>query len=215
MQQKQINYYSDLGTVEYNKAMEIQKKLVSMRKENKIKNTILFLDHPDVYTIGRKSSIENYKNVNPVRTDRGGDVTYHGPGQLVAYFIFDVRIDGKVEVGKFLRNVEAGYLNFLNKKGYNALLGPEPGIWIRKNDKEFKVASLGMAIDNYISYHGMALNISQNVLKGFQLINPCGMNSNVIYYIDIDRAKAINGLIEEFTGIFGDFQNIDKENFLA
>ncbi|MEM0139993.1 MAG: lipoyl(octanoyl) transferase LipB [Ferroplasma sp.] len=214
MQQTEVNYYTDLGTVEYTEAMELQHRLVLLRKDGKIPNIILFLDHPDVYTIGRKSDAANYKNVNVIRADRGGDVTFHGRGQLVSYFIFDIRIDGKPEVGILLKRIESAYLNFLKLYGYEAELDKEPGIWIRHNGTKLKIASLGMAVDNYISYHGMAMNISSEAVKGFQLINPCGMNSNVISFVDIPRDSAITGLIDQFKEIYGNFKKIELKDIL-
>lgn len=97
----------------------------------------------------------------------------------------------------------------LEKNGYNALLDKEPGIWIMNNNEKKKVASIGLAIDNYISYHGVALNIDKNVLKGFNFINPCGMNSNVMSYVDIPREKAINDLLEALEKHFGNFEMVD------
>ncbi len=206
------NYYIDLGTVDYNKCLELQYKLVDLRKEHKIKNTVLFLEHNDVYTIGRKADINNYKNVNVVKTDRGGDVTFHGKGQLVTYFIFDVNINGKREIRKFLEKIENSYIDMLKKNNYDAFVGDEPGIFININNEKRKVASIGLAIKDNISYHGVALNISKEILKGFNLINPCGMNNNVMYYADIKREKAINDLLVSMENYFGTFEkiNIDK-----
>lgn len=215
MQQKGVtNYWTELGKVSYSDALDIQYNLVARRKENKIPDTILFLDHYNVYTIGRKSDPENYRNVNVIKTDRGGDVTYHGEGQLITYFIFDVRINGKKEVRKLLENIEESYIAMLKTYGYNAMLYGEPGIWIDKGGVKNKVASLGMAVDDYVSYHGMALNISASVLNGFRLINPCGMNSSVISYVDIPREDAIKGLLKEFSRHFGEFSYIDKEKLI-
>jgi lipoate-protein ligase B len=216
MQQKErTNYWTDLGKIDYRKALDIQYSLVSMRKENKIPDTILFLDHYNVYTIGRKSDPENFKNVDVIKTDRGGDVTYHGDGQLVTYFIFDVRINGNKEVRKFLEKIEESYIDMLKSYGYRAMLYGEPGIWIDAGEIKKKVASLGMAVDNYVSYHGMALNISPLALKGFRLINPCGMNNDVISYVNIPREEAKKGLLKEFSKHFGEFNYIDKKKLIT
>ncbi len=208
------NYYIDLGTVDYNKCLELQYKLVDLRKENKIKNTVLFLEHNDVYTIGRKADVNNYKNVNVVKTDRGGDVTFHGKGQLVTYFIFDVNINGKREIRKFLEKIENSYIDMLKKNNYDAFVGDEPGIFININNEKRKVASIGLAIKDNISYHGVALNISKEILKGFNLINPCGMNNNVMYYADIKRGKAINDLLASMENYFGTFEKIDIDKVI-
>ena len=215
MQRREMtNYWTDLGKIGYSDALNLQYKLVKARKDNQIPDTVLFLEHYNVYTIGRKSDPSNYSNVDVIKTDRGGDVTYHGEGQLVTYFIFDVRINGKKEVRKLLENIEESYIDMLKSYGYRAMLYGEPGIWIDDRGEKRKVASLGMAVDDYVSYHGMALNISPSVLKGFSLINPCGMNNNVISYVDIPREKAIKSLINEFSSHFGGFIEVENKNIL-
>jgi lipoyl(octanoyl) transferase len=208
------DYWTDLGKIGYNDALDLQYRLVRARKENQIPDTVLFLEHYNVYTVGRKSEPSNYSNVDVIKTDRGGDVTYHGEGQLVAYFIFDVRINGKKEIRKLLENIEESYIDMLKSYGYRAMLYGEPGIWIDDNGRKMKVASLGMAVDDYVSYHGMALNISPSVLKGFSLINPCGMNSSVISYVDIPREKAIHSLIYEFSKHFGSFTEVESRDII-
>jgi lipoyl(octanoyl) transferase len=205
------NLWADLGKIDYKEALDLQYKLVKAHKESSIPNIVLFLNHYNVYTIGRKSDPDNYKSVRVIKTDRGGDVTYHGDGQLVTYFIFDVRINGKKEVKKFLESIEESYIDVLKSFGYKAMLYGEPGIWIDQGGIKNKVASLGMAVDDYISYHGMALNISESALKGFKLINPCGMNNDVISYVNISRDEAKSSLIREFSKHFGPFAGIEKE----
>ncbi|WP_337860589.1 lipoyl(octanoyl) transferase LipB [Ferroplasma sp.] len=214
LQKGKTNYWTDLGKIDYMEALDLQYKLVYERKENKIPDTVLFLEHYNVYTTGRKSVPDNYKNVNVIQTDRGGDVTYHGDGQLIAYFIFDVRINGKKEVKKFLEKIEKSYIDMLKSCGYKAMIYGEPGIWIDHGGIKTKVASLGMAIDDYVSYHGMALNISDAVLDGFRLINPCGMNSNVISYVNISREEARSKLLKEFSKNFGPFEEVNKEKLV-
>ncbi len=206
------NYYTDLGIIDYGKCLDLQHKLVDLRKESRIKNTVLFLEHNDVYTIGRKADINNYKNVNVIKTDRGGDVTFHGKGQLVTYFIFDVTINGKLEIRKFLEKIENSYIDMLKINNYDAFIGDEPGIFININNEKKKVASIGLAIKGSISYHGVALNIGKEVLNGFNLINPCGMNNSIMYYADINREKAVNDLLASMEKYFGSFEkiNIDK-----
>ena len=200
--------------MDYNKCLELQYRLVDLRKEKKIKNTVLFLEHNDVYTVGRKADVNNYKNVNVIKTDRGGDVTFHGKGQLVTYFIFDVNINGKREIRKFLEKIENSYIDMLKKNNYDAFIGDEPGIFININNEKRKVASIGLAIKDNISYHGVALNISKEILKGFNLINPCGMNNSIMYYADIKREKAINDLLASMDNYFGTFEKIDIDKVI-
>ncbi len=208
------NYYIDLKKMDYNRCLKLQYDLVNLREENKIPDTIVFVEHNNVYTIGRKADPENYKNINVIKTDRGGDVTYHGEGQLVAYFIFDVNIDGKREIRKFLEKIENSYIGMLNNNGYEAMLDEEPGIWINTANGKKKVASVGLAIKDHISYHGVAMNINERSLYGFRMINPCGMNSNIMSYIKMERENAIDQLLKSFAGYFGEFEKIELNDIL-
>lgn len=203
----------DLGKMEYRKCLELQLSLVSLRREGRIPDTILLLEHdPPVYTIGRKTDPLNFKGVDVVQTDRGGDVTYHSPGQLIVYMIFDLRRDGKVDVRRFVKKVEDVIIMLLERKGHKAAVGDEPGIWIETGKK---VASLGMAIDNGISYHGAAINISERPLKGFSLVNPCGLDPSVMGYVDYDRDEAARNIVELFSDKFGKFERADRDDFLS
>ncbi len=215
MMTSKTNFYIDLKKMDYMKCLDIQYKLVSMRKNNLIGNTIIFVEHEPVYTIGRKADEKNYAGVKVIKTDRGGDITYHGPGQLVSYFIFDVRINGKKEVKIFLNNIENAYINVLKNLGYNAKTMDEPGIWADINGTFKKVASIGMAIDDYVSYHGVALNISKDVLNGFLSINPCGLPPAVMGYIDVPREKAMHYIISEIEKFYGKFNEISYESLIS
>jgi lipoyl(octanoyl) transferase len=207
------NLAVDLGRIEYRKCLDLQLSLVSLRREGKIPDTMLMLEHdPPVYTIGRKSDPLNFQGVDVVRTDRGGDVTYHSPGQLVIYLIFDLRSEGRVDVRAFVKSVENIIIEMIEKKGHRATVGEEPGIWIETGKK---VASLGMAIDNGISYHGVALNISEEPLKGFSLVNPCGLDPNVMGFVDFDRKEAMENAVRIFSERFGKFEPIDCGQFLT
>ncbi len=193
--------------MEYGECLLLQKKIVRLRKNGSIGNTVLFVEHEPVYTIGRKADISNYTNVSPVRTERGGDVTYHGPGQIVAYFIFDTRVSGKRDVGALLRNVEDSVIMACSSQGHKTVIGDEPGFWTAGK----KVGSLGMAMDDYVSFHGIALNYSELPIEGFLKINPCGLDSSVMSFIPLDREKFKADLIANLSGAYGDFIEIQPE----
>ncbi|MEM0132751.1 MULTISPECIES: lipoyl(octanoyl) transferase LipB [Acidiplasma] len=207
-----INYYIDLKRMDYEKCLRLQYHLVELRKNDKIPNTALFVEHNSIYTIGRKADPKNYENVNVYKTDRGGDVTYHGPGQIVNYFIFDVNIDGRREIRRFLENIENAYIKMLGSFGYSAMLDEEPGIWIETEKGKKKVASIGLAVKDNISYHGIALNIGQEAVNGFNLINPCGLDNSVMSYVDIPRDKAIEAIVSSLADYFGEFQKINIDD---
>ncbi|EQD39067.1 lipoate-protein ligase B [mine drainage metagenome] len=195
----------DLGTIEYNKCLALQRMLVARRKSGIIPDTLMFLDHsPGVYTIGRKADPANFPKLDPIRTERGGDITYHGDGQLVAYPIFDIRSSGKLDVRNFVHRIEAVAINAIKDLGKTAYVGEEPGIWV----DEKKVASIGMAIDGYVSYHGIAFNHSPVVLDGFRKIRPCGLDPSSMGYLDVSRTDLLQALEGAFTNEFGPFTEI-------
>lgn len=198
----------DLGKTEYNSCLALQRMLVAKRKSGIIPDILLFLNHsPSVYTIGRKADPANFPGLDPVRTERGGDITYHGDGQLIAYPIFDIRSSGKLDVRNFVHRIEAVAINTIRRLGKTAYVGEEPGIWV----DEKKVASIGMAIDGYVSYHGIAFNHSPAVLAGFRKIRPCGLDPSSMGYLDVSRAELLLALQGAFSSEFGPFTMIPPE----
>ncbi|MEM0156163.1 MAG: lipoyl(octanoyl) transferase LipB [Thermoplasmataceae archaeon] len=205
------NLHTDLGRIGYQECLELQLKLLKLRKGGKIGDIMLFLEHdPPVFTTGRKSNPINFGKVNVVATDRGGDVTYHSPGQLVVYLIFNIESDGKRDVRKFVHAVESAIMESIARFGYDPYVGDEPGIWIKQGNK--KVASIGMAIDGFVSYHGFSLNFTDEPLEGFRQVNPCGLDPGVMGYVPVDRNSLIGELLKNFGSRFGNFIAIDKND---
>jgi lipoate-protein ligase B len=166
--------YKDLGQIGYLAALELQQKLVEMKQREASPDILLLVEHPHVYTIGRGGNSSNILSVQDVplyRTSRGGDVTYHGPGQMVVYPIVDLRSKLRRAVHQYLRNLELAILGTLKDFG---LLGvrrpPYTGIWI--GDK--KIAAIGVAVSRSIAFHGLALNVNPD-LSYFKRIIPCGL----------------------------------------
>ena len=126
-----------------------------------------------------------------------------------------MNIDGKREIRKFLEKIENSYIDMLKNNGYQAMLDEEPGIWIKTVNGKRKVASVGLAVKDHISYHGVAMNISEQSIYGFRMINPCGMNSEVMSYINMEREKAIDQLLKHFTTYFGKFERIELSDILS
>ena len=205
------NLRADLGTVDYALSLDLQRKLVRLRKEERIGNTILFLEHNPVYTIGRKHDPGNYPHINPVVTERGGDITYHGPGQIVSYMIFDTRVNGKRDVGKLLHDVENAVIGAAAICGFRLHVGSEPGFWF--GDK--KVGSLGMAMDDYVSFHGISLNYDPRVLDGFKRIRPCGLPPEVMDYIPVEPELFRENMTEMLSRIYGKFRQVDYDYILS
>jgi lipoate-protein ligase B len=178
----------DLGTKDYKEVLDIQYQLIEKRLKGEIPDTLIFVEHPHVLTLGRKSNINNIFDTSlPVyHVERGGDVTYHGPGQIVGYPIFD--INKEKDINKFLRNLEEVIIESLKDYG---LIGKRiekyTGVWI--NDK--KIASIGIAFKNWISYHGFALNVATD-LNYFYRINPCGLESAIMTSMENLLSQKIN-----------------------
>ncbi len=208
------NLAADLGRVPYQLGLDLQHRLVLSVKAGQLRGVLLFLEHEPVYTIGRKADPGNYPGINPVRTERGGDVTYHGPGQLVIYPVLKIDTGTGVDVRRYVNTVEKIVIDAINGFGYSAAVGDEPGIWVSSAMGSSKVASIGMAIDHGISYHGVAINISSEVLHGFDQIKPCGLPPSVMGFVDVDRGSLIKALLDGFSERFGSFQWKSREEIL-
>lgn len=205
-----IRLAADLGRIEYERCLALQKNLVSQRKGELIPDILLFLEHdPPVYTIGRKADPANFPGLEPVRTERGGDITFHGPGQLVIYPIMDMRVDGRRDVRNFVKKLEQGVIDALSDLGFEGSVGDEPGIWVDGK----KVASVGLALEDYISFHGISINYSSEILPGFSRIRPCGIDPSLLGFIDVERRKLIETIILSFSRIFGKITEIDSRLF--
>jgi len=173
-------YLLDLGFTDYTEAYMIQKTLQRMRIAGVIRDTLILVEHPPVLTIGRNGGRENIlaaeemlerQGISICEVERGGDITYHGPGQLVGYPIVDLNMRGR-DLHLFVRCLEEVVISTLGcyditanrKDGY-------PGIWVGSR----KIAALGVAVKKWVTMHGFSLNIACS-LDHFQLIVPCGIS---------------------------------------
>ncbi|MCX8117154.1 MAG: lipoyl(octanoyl) transferase LipB [Desulfobacterota bacterium] len=172
-------YVVDLGLMAYGEAWDLQHRLWSMRVEGRLPDLLLLLEHPHVITLGRRGDLAHLL-VSPevlealgipvFHTDRGGDVTYHGPGQLVAYPIFGLRHYG-YRLHPYVSQLEEVVLAVLRDFGIDGKRDPSHrGVWVGGE----KIASVGVAIKRWVSLHGLALNYETD-LKYFNLIHPCGL----------------------------------------
>jgi len=165
---------TDLGVVDYGTAIDLQAAMVAARLEDRIGDTLLLMEHPHVFTLGRGADerfiVANPAGVPTYRVSRGGQVTYHGPGQLIGYPI--LKLDGRArDVTRYLRNLEDAMIDALREFGLDAdRRAGLTGIWIGAR----KIASIGVGIRRWVTYHGFALNVSTD-LSFFDAIVPCGI----------------------------------------
>jgi len=213
---KQLIQYKNLGLMPYKKAWELQEELLQQNihiktqnrealNNNKITNTtqhhLLFCEHPPVYTLGKSGKQEHIlindierekKNIQFFKTNRGGDITFHGPEQLVAYPIFDLeKFD--TDIGHYLRNLEEVVIQTLaqfNIKGERSK--GETGVWIDagQKTKARKICAIGIRCSRWITMHGLALNVNTD-LQYFDYIIPCGIANKQVTSLQKELGKNI------------------------
>ena len=172
-------YILDLGLLDYAKAWDLQHDLWSRRVEGELPDLLLLLEHPHVITLGRRGN-RSHLIVSPevleamkipiFHVERGGDITYHGPGQMVVYPILDLK-DYGYRLIRYIDQLEEVILHVLKDFGIEGRRDPlNRGVWV----EEEKIASVGVTIKRWVSFHGLSLNYETD-LKYFDLINPCGL----------------------------------------
>ena len=165
----------DLGNSSYKRTWELQKELQLQRIENNIDDTLLLVEHEPVYTFGKNADenhlLQNYpENVKLFYTERGGDITFHGPGQIVGYPIMDLH-NYKMSISWYMRSLEEVIIRSLDKFGISADRKDSlTGVWVE--DK--KIAALGVRISRWVTMHGFALNVNTD-LAYYDSIIPCGI----------------------------------------
>ena len=184
-----IEIKKSIKTVKYNIALnQMEKRLEELHNKNN-RELIWLLEHEEVYT-GGTSYKENEildKKINFIKTNRGGKITYHGPGQLVCYFVIDLKKRGK-NIRKLITNIEDSIIKTLMEFKIRTFPDRENiGIWFRDKNKSKKVAAIGIKVKKWIAYHGFAININ-NDLKKYDKIIPCGIkNKKVTNLISIKK----------------------------
>jgi len=174
---------TDLGLIPYADACALQQRLAAARKAGAIDDVFLLCEHPHVITLGRNASRANLlasenvlrqKGVELHSTNRGGDITYHGPGQIVGYPIVNLA-NIKRDVGWYVRTLEETMIRASADFGVTSYRVPgKTGIWVRAGDTEEKLAAIGVHISRWVTSHGFAYNVSTD-LRYFDLIIPCGI----------------------------------------
>lgn len=167
----------DLQTRDYKQTWDLQHKLVELRAQARLPDVLLVVEHPHVITMGKSAKPENIlsRTLPIFEVERGGDVTYHGYGQLVGYPIMDLSLRGK-DIRDYLRKLERTLIETLDHFGITAQrIEGRTGVWVGQK----KISSIGVAVRSWITFHGFALNVSTD-LSYFATINPCGYNSAIM-----------------------------------
>jgi lipoate-protein ligase B len=210
----------DLGLIPYEECWELQKQLAAQRAAGLIGDTLLLLEHPHTYTCGRRGGRDHIliseaeltsRGIAVLDVDRGGDVTYHGPGQLVAYPIVKLAEEGEIaDYHAYLRSLEQALINTLANFGISAgRLRGFSGVWVGDEGEEGKIAAIGVKVDGRgVSTHGIALNVNTD-LQYFGYIVPCGITEKGVTsmqklmrrHVDFDEVK--HAYISAFCEVFG------------
>ena len=207
-----------LGRVSYDDGLALQAELVEARRAGTIGDTLLLLEHPPVITLGVKTR-QGLKHIvatpeelaaNDVavhETGRGGDVTYHGPGQLVGYPILDLNPDRR-DVHRYVRDIEEVLIQAVASFGVPATRVPGlTGVWVGPAGREEKVAAIGIRISRWITSHGFALNVSTN-LAHFDFIVPCGITDHGVTSLERLLGRAVpmraaeDAVVAAFAAVF-------------
>lgn len=219
-EERKLNYF-DFGLIDYKQAWDLQIDTFNLRKENKTADTLFLLEHPHTYTLGRVADKKNLigsdeylkeKEISVYEIDRGGDITYHGPGQIVGYPIIDLA-DWNKDTHKYLRALEEVII--LTCAEYGIVCGRNPqftGVWI--DDR--KIAAIGIKVSRWVTMHGFAFNVKTD-LSLFDGIIPCGISDKAVTSLEKETNKTIElfevkeKLLKNFCKIFG-YNNLQKNS---
>lgn len=216
-----------LGRCDYKKAWDIQRDILEQRQKGQIGDTLILVEHPPVITLGRnavESNVvvpEKYLEANGIgvyNIERGGDVTYHGPGQIVGYPIVSLREKG-IGIREFVERLEETFIRLLKENyGIESGLNLEfPGVWVGDS----KITAIGLAVKRGVTMHGFAFNVNTN-LEHFRLIVPCGLSTKGVTSLqkltgsEVDFEKANELVLDYFCRVFEydgveELQNIYQE----
>jgi len=189
------------GLTPYADAHALQQALVEARIGDRIPDVVLLLEHRDVITVGRRrdaaANVLTAGDLPVVSVERGGDVTWHGPGQLVAYPI--VRLEGaRADLHRYLRSLEESVIGLLADLGLSGVRDERnTGVWLPGEDGHRKVCSIGIASRKWVTWHGLALNVTSD-LRQFQRLNPCGLDAGLMTRLadHLDPCPTVEDLAE-------------------
>jgi len=209
MNNNEIEYFLEKNYIDYLSSISFMEKKVEDIHKNRCKEFLWFLEHEDIYTAGTSAKSKDLLDPNKFKvykTNRGGQFTYHGPGQRIVYVMLDLRKKG-YDIRGFITLLENWIISSLKTIGISAKNDKDHvGIWVKEKNKLNKISSIGLRVRKGITFHGISININPN-LDNFKGINPCGKNSSAvtsIYKLGQDRKikEFDNILIDNFKKTF-------------
>ena len=220
MSQRILNY-CDLDFIDYQEAWNLQKEILNLRVDEKVNDVLFLLEHPHTYTLGKVADKKNllgsedYLHENKISVfdiDRGGDITYHGPGQIVGYPIIDLK-KWKQDTHKYLRSLEEVIIKTCADYGLKGIRDPRyTGVWI----EDRKIAAIGIKVSRWVTMHGFAFNVNTD-LDFFSGIIPCGITDKGVTSLKNELGRTINisevkeKLKNNFKDIF-EYDNVSSIN---
>ena len=205
--------YCDLGLIDYQKAWDLQKDVYTKRVHDELNDTLFLLEHPHTYTLGKVAEKENLLSNNDqldelgikvYEIDRGGDITYHGPGQIVGYPIINLK-NWKEDTHEYLRGLEEIIMNVCFEYGLKPKRNSKyTGVWIENR----KIAAIGIKVSRWVTMHGFAFNVNTD-LNYFGGIIPCGIRDKEVTSLkkelgnELDLSEVKMKLVKEFEKFFG------------
>lgn len=204
-------YCYKMGRMPYAAVWGIQRQMVTTRRNGQSKDAIILVEHDSIFTIGRAGSHKNIivpeaklneAKIAVVDVDRGGDITYHGPGQLVGYPIFDLSLHGR-DLHRYVRQLEEVIIRTVGFYGIEAWREQGlTGVWTEKG----KIAAIGVGVKGWVSMHGFALNIKPD-MKYFKMINPCGITDRPVasmemFSVKVSLENVADVLMQKFAEVF-------------
>jgi lipoyl(octanoyl) transferase len=205
----------DFGLMAYDDSWALQKQTLEGVSSGQLPPTLFVGEHPPVYTTGRKNTVSNrlQQDIPVVEIERGGDITYHGPGQLISYPIFPLPTHYR-DLHQYLRDLEEVLILTLQAFGLEGFRNPGwTGVWIQPEgvSSPLKMASIGVAVSKWVTYHGIALNVT-NDLTPFSAINPCGLSSEamtrLVDWCDGSKENAAEVFSKAKSQLVGSFQQV-------
>ncbi len=214
--------------MDYKEALDIQEKLLEMRQQDKVGDVLLLVEHPPVLTLGRNGAHSNIllttqelteNGVKTYEVGRGGDITYHGPGQIVGYPIIDLSNYGK-DIKDFVWKIEEVFIKLLHTQ-YKITAHREDdknrGVWVGNN----KITAIGIAVKRWVTMHGFAFNVNTQ-LEHFRWINPCGITDKGVTSLhkllgyEMDYEKVNQLVIKYFCEVFAtNYETVDLKTILG